>query len=213
MARAESQRSPRLVPAALGSERCIDSPFAGCVGGKEGPGRTHPAGPTDWTSETATSDVFPREPEQKLPNCEQNTLDARLTRRLPVRPDGGSIGVRADARRQDGSRWRARSVEAAPLPPRFTAGSPVTRAVTPALPAPATGPQRAKPAASQDAIGAQPAEPAASADPIGAQPAEPAASAYETSASSRPWSRSRPRWTAAMNFVRLTSSVFRMSSA
>ena len=89
MARAESQRSPRLVPAALGSERCIDSPFAGCVGGKEEPGRTHPAGPTDWTSETATSDVFPREPERKLPNCEQNTLDARLTRRLPVRPDDG----------------------------------------------------------------------------------------------------------------------------
>ena len=37
---------------------------------------------------------------------------------------------------------------------------------------------------------------------------------YPTSAgSSRPCSRSRPRWTAAMNFERLTSSVLRISSA
>ena len=37
---------------------------------------------------------------------------------------------------------------------------------------------------------------------------------YPTSAgSSRPWSRSRPRCTAAMNFERLTSSVLRISSA
>ena len=37
---------------------------------------------------------------------------------------------------------------------------------------------------------------------------------YPTSAgSSRPWSRSRPRCTAAMNFERLTSRVLRISSA
>ena len=44
------------------------------------------------------------------------------------------------------------------------------------------------------------------------RPAE-AAAVQPTSASSRPCSRSRPRCTAAMNFVRLTSSVLRMSSA
>src|SRR5262245_11526660 len=44
-------------------------------------------------------------------------------------------------------------------------------------------------------------------------PADAAPAAQPTSASSRPCRRSRPRCTAAMNFVRLTSRVLRMSSA
>ena len=53
-------------------------------------------------------------------------------------------------------------------------------------------------------------------DPVAVAPGQidDLEAAYPTSAgSSRPWSRSRPRWTAAMNFERLTSSVFRISSA
>ena len=44
-------------------------------------------------------------------------------------------------------------------------------------------------------------------------PARQGGRGYETSASSRPASRSRPRCTAAVNFWRLTSSVLRISSA
>ena len=53
-------------------------------------------------------------------------------------------------------------------------------------------------------------------DPVAEAPGQPAEleAAQATSAgSSRPWSRSRPRCTAAMNFDRLTSSVLRISSA
>ena len=53
-------------------------------------------------------------------------------------------------------------------------------------------------------------------DPVAVAPGQPVEfeAVYPTSAgSSRPWSRSRPRWTAAMNFERLTSSVLRISSA
>jgi hypothetical protein len=53
-------------------------------------------------------------------------------------------------------------------------------------------------------------------DPVAAAPGQALdrESCQPTSAgSSRPCNRSRPRWTAAMNFDRLTSSVFRITSA
>ena len=53
-------------------------------------------------------------------------------------------------------------------------------------------------------------------DPVAEAPGQPVQlqPAQETSAgSSRPWSRSRPRCTAAMNFERFTSRVLRISSA